>query len=53
MNNTYLTHWIGSTTYKIKVCFSDTGGETMDDKIFRLIRGESLDKPENRGIIVV
>ncbi|MBQ9349192.1 MAG: transposon-encoded TnpW family protein [Oscillibacter sp.] len=50
-NNTYLTRRIGSTTYKIKVHFDDTSRETMEDKIFRLIREESLDKPENCGII--
>ena len=50
-NNAYLTRRIGSTTYKIKVHFSDSGADTMEDKILHLIREESLDKPENCGII--
>ena len=50
-NNAYLTHRIGSTTYKIKVHFNETGRDTMEDKILHLIREESLDKPENCGII--
>ena len=35
---------IGNTTYKVRVHFSDTGRETMEDKIIRLIREEALDK---------
>ena len=52
-NNAYLTHRIGSTTYKIKVHFSDTSGETMEDKILHLIREESLDNSADRGIMKV
>lgn len=33
---------IGSTTYKVQVHFSDTGTETMYDKIVRLIENEAL-----------
>lgn len=33
---------IGSTTYKVRVHFSDTGTETMNDKIVRLIQNEAL-----------
>ena len=29
---------IGNTTYKVRVHLSDTGRETMEDKIIRLIR---------------
>ena len=42
---------IGNTTYKLRVHLSDGAEETMEDKIFRLIRMETLDKPENRGIM--
>ena len=42
---------IGNTTYKVRVHLSDTGRETMEDKIIRLIREEALDKTENCGII--
>lgn len=38
----YLTRRIGSTTYKVKVHFSDTGTETMADKIMRMIQNEAL-----------
>jgi hypothetical protein len=30
---------IGSTAYEVEVHFSAEGGETMDDKILRLVRG--------------
>lgn len=38
---TYLTRRIGSTIYKVKVCFS-ADGETMEDKIMRMIQNEAL-----------
>lgn len=38
---TYLTRRIGSTVYKVKVCFS-ADGETMEDKIMRMIQNEAL-----------
>ena len=37
----YLTRRIGSTTYKVKIIFLD-GGETMEEKILRMIRNEGL-----------
>ena len=40
---------IGSTTYKVKVVFSDNGGETMEEKILRMIRNEGLQNGEERG----
>lgn len=36
----YLTRRIGGTTYNVKVAFSETGSETMEDKILRMIRNE-------------
>ena len=33
-NFSYMTRRIGGTTYKVKVVFSDTEHETMEDKIF-------------------
>ena len=32
-NCQYMTRRIGSTTYKVKVIFSDNGGETMEENI--------------------
>ena len=52
-NNTfsYMTRRIGTTTYKVRVVFNDTGDETMEDKILRIIRNELLEKSEKCGII--
>lgn len=38
----YMAKRIGSTTYKVKVVFCDTGQETMEDKILRIVRNEAL-----------
>lgn len=48
-NCQYMTRRIGSTTYKVKVVFSDNGGETMEEKILRMIRNEGLQKVGERG----
>ena len=42
-NFSYMTRRIGGTTYKVKVFFNDTGHETMEDKILRIVRNEALD----------
>lgn len=47
----YMTKRIGSTTYKIKVVFCDTGQETMEDKILRIVRNEVLQNAADCGII--
>ena len=49
----YLTRRIGQTTYKVRVYLSEDAGETMEDKILRLIRNDGLAKDENRGIMSV
>lgn len=41
-NETYVTRRIGNTIYKVKVCFSDTEKESMEEKILRMIRNEVL-----------
>ena len=46
-----LTRKIGSTTYRVRIFC--TGNETMEDKILRLIREESLDYGENCGIMTM
>ncbi len=38
----YMTRRIGSTTYKVKVVFAADAGETMEEKILRMIRNERL-----------
>lgn len=50
-NCSYLTRRIGTTTYKVKVIFNDTEQETMEDKILRLIRNETVTKDGTCGII--
>ena len=42
---------IGGTTYKVKVVFSDTEKETMEDKILRMIRNETVTTGGTCGII--
>lgn len=42
-NFAYTTHRIGGTTYKVKVVFNESGTETMEDKILRIVRNEALD----------
>ena len=37
----WMTRRIGSTTYRVRVAFSDTGQETMEDKILRLIQNDA------------
>ena len=49
--HTYLTRRVGSTTYKVRVHFSESGQETMEDKIIRLIRNDALDSKAECGIM--
>ena len=49
-NFQYMTRRIGSTTYKVKVVFLD-GGETMEEKILRMIRNEGLQNGGERGMM--
>ena len=39
-NYSYRTRRIGATTYKVKVVFNESGTETMEDKILRIVRNE-------------
>ena len=50
-NFSYMTRRIGGTTYKVKVVFSDTEKETMEDKILRMIRNETVITGGTCGII--
>ena len=50
-NFSYMIRRIGGTTYKVKVVFSDTEHETMEDKILRIIRNEVHTSCENYDII--
>ena len=38
----FITRRIGRTTYKVRVEFSETAVETMEEKILRMIRNEGV-----------
>lgn len=38
----YMTLRIGGTIYKVRVCFSETAQKTLEDKILRMIRNETI-----------
>ena len=42
---------IGSTTYKVRIHFSDAAQESMEDKIIRLIGNEAMDTAPECGIM--
>lgn len=50
-NYSYITRRIGATTFKVKVVYNDTGNETMEDKILRIVRNELLENGEKCGIM--
>ena len=50
-NFSYMTRRIGGTTYKVKVVFSDTEKETMEDKILRIVRNDMVTNDGTCGII--
>ena len=47
----YMIRRIGGTTYKVRVAFSESGKETMEDKILRMIRNETVITGGTCGII--
>ena len=50
-NFSYMTRRIGGTTYKVKVVFSDTEKETMEDKILRIVRNDMVTDDGTCGIM--
>ena len=46
-----ITRRIGSTTYKLKVHFSENATETMEEKILRMVKNESLTNGNECDII--
>ncbi len=46
----YMTRRIGSTTYKVKVVFNDSG-ETLEEKILWMIRNEGSASAASCGIM--
>ena len=47
----FIIRRIGGTTYKAKVVFNESGYETMEDKILRMIRNETVTTGGTCGII--
>ena len=50
-NTGFLIRRIGNTTYKVQIHFNETAGETMEDKILRLIRNDGLTNESECGIM--
>ena len=50
-NFAYTTHRIGGTTYKVRVVFNESGGETMEDKILRIVRNDMVTSDGTYGIM--
>ena len=46
-----LTRRVGNTNYKIRVHFNETGEETMEDKILRMIQRDALNHPTDCAIM--
>ena len=46
-----ITRRIGSTTYKVRVEFSENATETIEEKILRMVKNESLTNGNECGII--
>ena len=46
-----ITRRIGSTTYQVRVEFCENATETMEEKILRMIKNESLTNGNECGII--
>ena len=46
-----LSRRIGSTNFKVNAYTSGTSAETIEDKIFRLVRNEVLDSGERYTIL--
>ena len=47
----FFTKQIGSTLYKVKVCFKEDSSETMEDIILRMIDREFSTNGSNGGIM--
>lgn len=45
----YVAKQIGNTLYRIKICFSETAKERMEEKIIRLIKNDALYKKKAKG----
>ena len=48
---TVIIRRIGGTTYKVRVVFNESGGETMEDKILRIVRNDMVTNDGTCGIM--
>ena len=47
----FIIRRIGGTTYKGRVVFNESGGETMEDKILRMVREDMVTNDGTYGIM--
>ena len=47
----FIIRRIGGTTYKVRVVFNESGGETMEDKILRIARNDMVTNDGTYGIM--
>ena len=47
----FIIRRIGGTTYKAKVVFNESGYETMEDKILRIVRNDMVTSDGTYGIM--
>ena len=50
-NYVTLTRRVGNTNYKVRIYFNETGEETMEDKILRMIQRDALNPPTDCAIM--
>ncbi|MBQ6332072.1 MAG: transposon-encoded TnpW family protein [Clostridia bacterium] len=49
----YITQRIGNTVYRVKVTVSESGTQTLEDILLRLIRNDTLANSGECGIIAL
>jgi len=47
----FIIRRIGGTTYKVRVVFNENGGETMEDKILRIVLNDMVTNDGTYGIM--
>ena len=47
----FIIRRIGGTTYKVRVVFNESGGETMEDKTLRIVRNDMVTNDGTYGIM--
>ena len=47
----FIIRRIGGTTYKVRVVFNESGGETMEDKNLRIVRNDMVTNDGTYGIM--